>query len=168
MNSHGLCGTPSHMIRNHFIGPLEVDNTHTPEGTLDPRVAEALGRGKDPPICLFTKRPIYGYLPFRTVRSLLRGRQDRTGIVYPRTEEQTDLISRWMYHYRNPLEIHTIFPLEDEIEQYVFNQWEFAVCNTFFAVDDLQYEGPLKHDAREYPAHLGYSWHLFKSPQDIY
>jgi len=27
-----------------------------------------------------------------------------------------------------------ISPLEDEIEQYVFNRWEFAICNTFFAV----------------------------------
>jgi len=79
-----------------------------------------------------------------------------------------DLISHWMYHYRNHLETRTISPLEDQIEQYVFNQWEFAVCNMFFAVDDLQYQCLLEHNAREYLAHLGYSWHLFKSPQDIY
>jgi len=156
------------MIGNLFIGPIEEDNTRAPEGTLDPRVAQALQSDVDPPICLFTKRPIHGHLSFRTVRSILRGRQEGTGIVYPRTEEQTNLITRWARHYTNPQETRTISPLEAEIEQYVFNQWAFAVCNTFFAVDDLQYRTPLEHDARDYPAHLGYSWHLCKSPQEIY
>jgi len=156
------------MIGNRFIGPIEVDNTRTPEGRLDPRVAEADRSSVDPPICLLTNQPIHRHLPFWTVRSILRNRQDRTGIVYPRTEEQTDLISRWMYHYRNSSETRTISPLEDEIEQYIFSQWEFAIYNTFYAVDDLQYRTPLENNAREYPAHIGYSWHLCKSPQEIY
>jgi len=156
------------MIGNLFIRPIEEDNSRAPEGRLDPRVAQALQSDVDPPICLFTKRPIQGHLPFRTVRSILRGRQEGTGIVYPRTEEQTNLITNWARHYTNPQETRTISPLEDEIEQYVFNQWVFAVCNTFFAVDDLQYRTQLEQDARDYPAHLGYSWHLCKSPQEIY
>jgi len=124
------------MIGDHFIGPIEVDNTHTLEETLDPRVIEAARKGKSPPICAFTNRAIYTLLPFWTIRSLLRNRQDRTGIVYPRTEEQTYLISRWTRHYWNPQEPCMISLLEDEIEQYMFNQWEFAICNTFFTVDE--------------------------------
>jgi len=148
--------------------PIEVDDSHTLEDTLDPREVEAARKGKSPPICAITNKAIYTHLPFQTVRSILRDKQDRTGIVYPRTEEQTDIISRWMCNYWNPQEPRTISPLEDKIEQYVFKQWEFAICNTFFAVDDLQYRGQLEHEARDYPAHLGYSWHLYKTPQEIY
>jgi len=62
------------------------------------------------------------------------------GIVYPRTEEQVNLIIRWTRHYMNPQETREISPLEDEIEQYIFNQWVFAICNTFFAVDDFLHQ----------------------------
>jgi len=157
------------MIGDRFIGPIEMDNPHTYEDTLDPREVEAARRGESPPTCAFTNRAIYTHLPFRTIRSLLRKRQDRTGIVYPRTEEQTDLISHWTRHYWDPQEPRTISPLEDEIEQqYVFNQWEFDICNTFFAVNNLQCQDQLKNNARGYPAHLGYSWHLCRTPQEIY
>jgi len=73
-----------------------------------------------------------------------------------------------MRHYWDPQEPRTISLLEDEIEHYVFNQWEFAICNTFFAVDNLQCQDQLEKDTRDYPLHLGYSWHLYKTPQEIY
>jgi len=51
----------------------------------------------------------------------------------------------------------------------VFNQWEFAICNTSFVVDEEQcLLNQLKRDGREYPEHLRYSWHLCRAPQEIY
>jgi len=82
------------MIGEHFIGPIEVDNPHTYSEILDPREVEARRRCESPPICPFTNRVIYTHTPFRIIRSVLRSRQDRTGIAYLRMEEQMDLISR--------------------------------------------------------------------------
>jgi len=156
------------MIGDRFVGPLEAGDTRNLGNILDPRIRKVLIRDKDPPILLFTRRLLATMEPFQVIRGILRNKQNRTRIVYPRTEEQADLISRWANHYQNPQGPRTISPLEDKIEQCVFNQWEFAICNTFFAATDLQYSDNLTHDAREYPAHLGYSWHLCKTPQEVY
>jgi len=164
LTSHRLCGAPSRMIGDHFIGPIEADNPHNYQEILDTREVDAGRRGKSPPICSFTNRVINTHLPFRTIRSILRNRQDRTGITYPRMEEQMDLISRWTHYYWNTQRPCTISPLEDKIKQYVFNQWEFAICNTFFAVDNIQSQSQLEINCRDYPEHLPYSWHLCKTP----
>jgi len=158
------------MIGDCFIRPIEADNPHTYQEILDSREVEAARRGKSPPISAFTNRVLYTHLPFLTIRSasLLRNRQNSTRIIYPRMEEQTDLFSCWTRYYWNAQGPRTISPLEDEIEQYVLNQWEFAICNTFFPVDDLQCQNHLEKDCRDYPEHLRYSWHLCKTPQDIY
>jgi len=105
------------MIGDHFIGPIEVDNPHNYQEILDPREVEARRRGKSPPICCFTNRVIYTHLPFRIIRSILRNRQDRTGIIYPRMEEQADLISHWTRYYWDAQGPQTISLLEDKIEQ---------------------------------------------------
>jgi len=156
------------MIGNHFIGPIEVDNTRTRKARLTqgwlkqmeeakahPSVSSLTGQSTD----IYPSKPSDPYWGVDKIEP---------GSSTPGRKSKQIWWFRWTCHYRNPQETCTISLLEDEIEQYVFNQWEFAICNTFFAVDDLQYWGLLKHDAREYPAHLGYSWYLCKSPQDIY
>jgi len=156
------------MIGDHFVGPLEMGNSRKWREQLDPRISKVLRRGKDPPVLPFTRRQLHSAEPFSLIREILRHRQDRTGIVYPRTVEQVELISRWTGYYQNYYGPRTISLLEDKIEQYMFNQWYFAIINTFFAATNQQYSDRLGHDCREYPDHLGHSWHLCKTPQEIY
>jgi len=169
------------MIGDHFIGPIKVDNSHSYQEVLDPREVEAARRGKSPPICAFTNRVIYTHLPFRTIRSLLRNRQDRTRIVYLGTrivylgtEEQSDLISHWsnllldmllLEHSRTTYDLPTWgWDITVQAQPVGICHLQHFLCCRQLAVPKLAWTtvGLTLHE------HLGYSWHLCKTPKEIY
>jgi len=81
-------------------------------------------------------------------------------------------VHHWLRHYKYKFlleELPTqVFVEEDRVEKYVFQQWAYAIGNTFYAIDDLQRQPNFKQDFDQYPVHLGVTWHFGRPPQEIY
>jgi len=63
-----------------------------------------------------------------------------TGITDPKTQEQENLLRHWSSHYQTSADgstTRTLFDDKEKVDTYIFNQWLFAYCNTFYAIDDF-------------------------------
>jgi len=92
------------------------------------------------------------------------------GISSPRSEEHELLLHCWATHYSRQIikEQQDLFPEEDLIEQYMFNQWKFALNNTYYTVDNWAWQNEFNRDFSSFPRHLGVTWHIGRPPQEIY
>jgi len=97
--------------------------------------------------------------------------QQSTGITDPRTQGQENLLMCWSLHYRTSADgstTGTLFDEEEEVDTYMFKQWLFAYCNTFYAIDNFVTYNIFERQLHSAPRHLGCAWYLGLSPQEIY
>jgi len=146
--------------------------------TLDPRIdpirwrQTAVIQAPSTFIARSQPRPVSVRLQWREAREVILDFQERIGIALPRSQEQEDLMRCWLHHYKYDLLVEKpptqVFAEEGRIERYVLQQWAYAISNTFYAVDDLQWQPDFDKNFHNYPVHLGVTWHFARTPQEIY
>jgi len=136
----------------------------------DPRLFHAWANNLEGLESTFIGRKVPEHSLWGIERCSLIGEQWATGISSPRSEEHEYLLHRWTTHYWRQIikEQQDLFPQEDLIEQYLFNQWKFALNNTYYAVNDKAWQNEFNRDFSSFPRHLGMTWHIGRSPQEIY
>jgi len=141
-----------------------------PQERIDPRLSHMRDNNQENSQSTFTRLRVWDTPPWVNIRCSLIVEQWATGISSPRSEEHEYLLHRWTTHYWRQIikEQQDLFPQEDLIEQYLFNQWKFALNNTYYAVNDKAWQNEFNRDFSSFPRHLGMTWHIGRSPQEIY
>jgi len=87
-------------------------------------------------------KPFLIRLQWREARELILEFQQSIGIAPPRSQELEYLVHRCLRHYDYEFLLEEpptqVFVEEYRVEKYAFQQWAYAIGNTFFAIDDLQ------------------------------
>jgi len=146
--------------------------------TCDPRVGPTDWRQQaviQVPSTFITRlqpKPVSARLRWREAREVILKFQESIGIAPPRSQEQEDLVRHWLCHYEYEFLLEEpptqVFIEEDRVERYVLQQWAYAISNTFYAMDNLQWQPYFVQDFDQYPVHLGVTWHFGRAPKQIY
>jgi len=87
-------------------------------------------------------KPVSIRLWWREAREVILEFQQSIRIAPPRPQELEYLVHRWLRHYDYEFLLEEpptqVFIEEYKVEKYVFQQWAYAIGNTFFTIDDLQ------------------------------
>jgi len=141
-----------------------------PQEEVDPRLLHAQANNQEDPYSTYPRDRVLDTCPWAVIRHSLIREQWSTRISSPPSEQHSVLLRCWGKHYWHQLVVRQedLFPDEDSIDKYVFNQLTFALNNTYYAVDDQSWENTFNRDFRYFPRHLGVTWHIGRSPQEIY
>jgi len=124
------------------------------------------------PGAIHLHRQVSVRLQWREAREVILDFQEKIGIALPRPQEQKDLVWCWLHHYEYDFLVEEpptqVFVEEGRIEEYILLQWAYAISNTFYAVDNLQWQPDFHKDFHKYPVHLEVTWHFARTPQEIY
>jgi len=136
----------------------------------DPRLLQARDNNQEHLYSTYPRHRVQDMHLWAIIRCSLIHEQWNTRISSPPSVQHSVLLRCWgeQYWHQHVVCQEDLFPDEDSIDKYIFNQWTFALNNTYYAVDNQSWQNTFKWDYRYFPRHLGVTWHIGRSPQEIY